>query len=366
MKYILVAVLLLHGLIHFLGTAKAFGWASVTQLSKGISKPVGLLWLITALLFMVSVILLLSKNGTWWIACMAAIVLSQVLIAISWSDAKYGTVINVVVLLVAVTGFAQWNFYNKYKTDVIDGLRASEAEITDVLREQDIQHLPVVVQKYIRYSGSLNKPKVKSFRVEMSGHIRQDEEGEWMPFTTVQYNFLEPATRLFYMNAKMKSLPVKGFHRYVNGTAVMDIRLLSLVKVQYEKGAKMNVSETVTFFNDMCCLAPATLIDKRVKWLASDSTKAKAEFTINGITISAWLYINDKGELVNFVSEDRYAKDKKGLIRLPWSTPLTEYRNFNGYTLPGYADLIYSYPNKDMCYGKFRILSTTYNVKELK
>lgn len=186
MKYVLCAILLFHGLIHFLGTAKAFGWASVTQLTKDISKPIGLVWLVATLLFVLSAILLLSKNGMWWMACTAAVVLSQMLIVMFWSDARYGSVVNIVLLLVAIIGFAQWNFYNKYKTDVIDGLKASESEITDVLSEQDIQHMPEVVQRYIRHSGSLNKPKVVNFMVEMSGHIRQDEKSDWMPFTTVQ------------------------------------------------------------------------------------------------------------------------------------------------------------------------------------
>lgn len=169
------------------------------------------------------------------------------------------------------------------------------------------------------------------------------------------------------MNATMKGLPVKGYHRFLNGTAVMDIRLLSLIKVQYQDGDKMNISETVTFFNDMCCLAPATLIDKRIKWLEADSVKAKAEFTNNGIAISAWLYINDEGELTNFVSEDRYATtDKQEMIRLPWSTPLAQYRSFKDYILPGYADLVYSCPDGDLCYGKFKMVSIVYNVKRFK
>ena len=51
----------------------------------------------------------------------------------------------------------------------------------------------------------------------------------------------------------MKKLPIAGFHSFKNGTAFMDIRLLSLFTVQYESGQDMGIAETVTFFNDMCC-----------------------------------------------------------------------------------------------------------------
>ena len=169
-------------------------------------------------------------------------------------------------------------------------------------------------------------------------------------------------TRLFFMKAVMKGLPVAGFHRFINGDAFMDIRLLSLFKVQYQSGKEMGIAETVTFFNDMCCMAPATLIDQRIKWLDSDDNSVNAEFSNNGITISARLYFNDKGELVNFVSDDRYAAGENNIMkRLRWSTPIKEYREVDGYKLPAYAEAIYSYPEGDLCYGTFNLRLITYN-----
>jgi hypothetical protein len=98
-------------------------------------------------------------------------------------------------------------------------------------------------------------------------------QSAWMPFTSAQYNFMVVLTRLFLMNATMKGLQVAGYHRFNNGNAVMDIRLLSLVQVQDQPGKEMDISETVTFFNDMRCMAPATLIDPGIQWLEGDSRK---------------------------------------------------------------------------------------------
>jgi hypothetical protein len=109
-------------------------------------------------------------------------------------------------------------------------------------------------------------------------------------------------------------------------------------------------------------MAPATLIDKRIKWLDSDSTSANAEFSNNGITISARLYFNEKGELVNFVSDDRYAAgDNNTMQRLRWSTPLKDYREVDGYKLATSAEAIYTYPEGDLCYGTFNLKHITYN-----
>jgi len=248
--------------------------------------------------------------------------------------------------------------------NIQSALKQTNTRKASVLTELDIAGLPKPVQQYIRYTGSVGKTKVNNFKMEFSGGIRKDAQSEWMPFTTEQYNFVDTSKRLFYMKATMNHIPLAGYHCFKNGIAFMDIRLLSLFKVQYRTGKEMNIAETVTFFNDMCCMAPSTLIDKRIKWTEVKGNTVKATFTNNNIVISALLYFNDKGELINFVSNDRFAvSDKSTMIQVPWSTPLKEYETTNGYKLATYAEMIYSYPKGDFCYGTFKLKSIKYNVE---
>jgi hypothetical protein len=182
-----------------------------------------------------------------------------------------------------------------------------------------------------------------------------------MELHSVQYNFLEPATRLFFLNAIMKHLPVAGYHAYKNGNANMDIRLLSLFRVENQSGSEMDISETVTFFNDMCCMIPAALVDSRIRWIETNGNTVKAEFSCNHITISARLFFNDTGELVNFISDDRFALTGKQLLRLPWSTPVKDYKTIEGYRLANTAETIYNYPEGELCYGIFNLVHIEYN-----
>lgn len=201
--------------------------------------------------------------------------------------------IGVIILAIVITRFAARHFHRQYIADVKSGLRQAAYFSSIMLPEAEIKELPDAVKKYLRFTGSMNRPKVNNFKVEFTGKIRKDEQSEWMPFTSQQYNFMHNPTRLFFMKAYMKKLPVAGYHCFREGTAFMDIRLFSLFKVQYQQGPEMDLSETVTFFNDMCCLAPATLIDQRIKWLEVKGNQVKASFTSNGITVSTWLYFND-------------------------------------------------------------------------
>ncbi len=105
MRYVLGFIILIHGLIHFMGFAKAFGYGTITQITKNISKPLGALWMITALLFVGTAILLFLKNDSWlWVALIAA-VLSQVLIITVWNDAKFGSIANIIILVVIVAAY---------------------------------------------------------------------------------------------------------------------------------------------------------------------------------------------------------------------------------------------------------------------
>ena len=361
-RILFLILVTIHGLIHLMGFAKAFQYAEMKQLTIAISKPIGMMWLTATLLFVTTAILFLLKKDYWTIFAIVAVVISQIVIILSWHDAKFGTIANVLILLASIIGYGTWSYYNKYQNDVKTNLQQKEYFQNSQLTEMDIQHLPEPVKKYIRYTGSIGKPKVNNFKIEFRGKIRKDEQSEWMPFTSEQYNFMEIPTRLFFMKAVMKSLPIAGYHVYKNGGAYMDIRLLSLFKVQYQDGDEMDKAETVTFFNDMCCMAPATLIDKRISWQKTSENIVKATFTNNGISITADLFFNEVGELVNFKSNDRYNSDT-GTI-LPWASPLRNYKVVNGYKLAGYAETIYTYPDKDLTYGTFEISSIKYNCND--
>jgi hypothetical protein len=189
----------------------------------------------------------------------------------------------------------------------------------------------------------------------------RDKEKDWFPFTSEQYNFIDKPTRLFFMEGKMFGVTVPGYHAYKNGKASMQIKLFGLFSLVNEKPGVLNKAETVTLFNDMCLLAPATLIDPGIRWEKVSDSVVKAMFTVQNITISALLYFNEKGQLVDFVSDDRYAIAEKKQFR--FSTPVNDYKNFNGYNLPGYGEAIWHYPEGKFTYGKFYLQDVRYNVQ---
>lgn len=360
MNFLLVFLLLVHGLIHLMGFAKAFHYGNITQLQTEISKPVGLIWLVASLLFVASVVFLLLKNDFWLLLTIIGIVISQALIFIAWKDAKFGAIVNIVLLIVVILSYGSLRFEKDFEKDVQKNIAKSNSQKTELLTEKDIQQLPIIVQHYLKYAGVINKPKVKNMRVVFAGEMREKGK-DYFPFVSEQYNFFEEPTRLFFMKAKMYGLTVPGYHKYTEAKAIMDIKLFGIFPIINHSGAVMDKTETVTLFNDMCLLAPATLIDKRIQWQVIDDKSVKAIFINKDITISANLYFNEKGQLINFISNDRTAMaDGK---RYPFSTPISDYQSISGSNLMRYGEAVWQYPDGKFTYGKFHLKEVEYNCK---
>ena len=124
----------------------------------------------------------------------------------------------------------------------------------------------------------------------------------------------------------------------------------------------MNRGETVTMFNDMCLLAPATLIAKSIGWLGEDAKSVTARFSNGGNTISAKLLFGEDGELINFISEDRYySPSGKEYLSYPWSTPVSGYREKEGRMVPTTAGAVWHTPYGEFEYARFNLSEIRYN-----
>ncbi len=366
MRILFLIIVLLHGIIHLIGFVKAFGFLEVEAMTVPISKAMGVVWLIVTSVFLLYGILYFAGSKYAWLLGLIAVIASQILIIYYWKDAKFGTIPNLAILLVTLVGLGSYLLHSEFASRVKREFLENNTLSVDILTESDMAHLPPMVKKYLYYTRSVGQPKIKNFRAEFVGGMRSKPEDAYMKLQSVQYNFYRKPSRYFYMTAQKMGLPATGLHLYQNEIATFEVRLLNWFKVVDARGDKMNQAETVTLLNDMCFIAPATLIDKRIKWEIIDGTTVNAIFTNGSISVSALLYFNTEGELVNFISNDRYDTDGKKYNSYPWATPVTNYRLINGYFLPSQAKLIYQKPEGDFTYGDLEYKSVKYNLNEFE
>jgi hypothetical protein len=114
MKIAIVALLALHGLIHAMGFAGAWGLAQLEGASRvptnlitarpddPIVRVLALVWLLALIAFLVAAYLLLVDSPAWRPVAVAAVVVSMVPVALWLRDAPMGAVANVLVLAAGV------------------------------------------------------------------------------------------------------------------------------------------------------------------------------------------------------------------------------------------------------------------------
>ncbi len=143
--------------------------------------------------------------------------------------------------IVAALARAPWSFRAAYDREVAAGLRVPSRPPSPLV-EADLEHLPPAVRRYLRFAGAVGRPRVLNFRLRFRGALRNGPGSAWMPMVADQQSFVDPPARLFIVEAR---------------------------------GPEMNRSETVTLLNDMCLLAPATLIEPRIAWEELEPLKVR-------------------------------------------------------------------------------------------
>lgn len=255
-----------------------------------------------------------------------------------------------------------------YNASVLKRLTKNQELSKLVLSENDIVHLPAPVQKYLRLMGVIGKEKVRSVRVVYSGKMKMDPHKDWSNFKFEQYNFFDNLARFYYIRGSVNGIPARGLDSYQNGKGNMLIRLGSLITVVDAKGEDMDSAALVTLFNDMCFLAPASLIDDRISWETIDVLTVKATLTDKMNKVSGILCFNEDGELVNFITDDRYyAPMGKESQKVRWSTPIKGYHEINGIKVPSSIEAVWNLDEGDFCYAKInKIREVEFNPKGLK
>jgi hypothetical protein len=279
---------------------------------------------------------------------------------------KTGMMANMTILMASPAAFTgcksvQCVYTSKVKNEFIKQPTGSE----EILTEKDIEHLPLPVRKYIEYSGTIGKGKPKNVRITFEAEMTSKPGAKPMKASSEQFNFFGDFTRLFLMKASKLLIPFNALHIYQKQEATFKVRVANLFNVVDVKGEDLTTAETVTLLNDMCIFVPGNLYDKRLTWKEIDSLSCAVTIENGKYKVTAILYFNEEGELINFISDDRSALQDDGTLKKArWSTPVSNYKEIDGRRIPTYGETIWHYPEGDFTYGIFTLKSINYNYPE--
>ncbi|MFD1614093.1 DUF6920 family protein [Gelatiniphilus marinus] len=356
-------LLILHGTMHLIGFVKAFYFNAENKQALGISKSAGLLWLLVFILF-IALASLFFYDKKWFYLAFVTVCISQILILTVWNDAKFGTLINAIIILVSISAYGNHHFNNKVTKEKTALYKNITINNTKVVGKNDLLPLPEIVQKWMENSGVLDKQNTVSLRLKQIGQMRTKPHSKWMPFSAEQYfNLSNPA---FVWVTKVRFLPIinmVGRDKLTNGKGEMLIKLASLIPVVNERdNHKINSGTMQRFLSEMCWF-PSAALNHYITWEFIDSSSAKATLTIKKHSVSGIFKFNTKGDLLAFET-NRYYGGSKDAKQEKWVVKIIDYKNFDGYRIPYKCKVVWQLQDGDFNWLNLEITDLEYNITE--
>ncbi len=360
MRTALIILFLVHGVLHLPGFYKAFQKVEVIKLLGYISKPMGLLWLLASVLFLIVAAMLIFNKHGWPFFAIAAVVLSQTLIIMSWQDAKWGTLINILILLVSVPALARYHFEAMVEKEVISLLEEVPLNISMVQME-DMAHLPGNVQKWLMGTGITGKPEIISTRLRQHGQLKTQPNGKWMSFDALQYfNLKNPGFNWSVWVDAFPGIHLSGRDKLSYSEGEMKIKLLSLFNVVNEKGnEKINSGSMLRYLSEICWFPSAALNDY-FTWEEIDNVTAKATFKQFDKEVWGIFRFSTAGELLSFEA-DRYYGGDENAEKHPWLIEVLEFKVFDGIKVPSKCKVTWKLPEGDFTWLHLEVTTLEYN-----
>lgn len=361
--FILVA---LHGLIHLLGFVKAYEWLEVKELSMPITRPVGILWLMAAILMLLYFFLCLNNHRyQHWLGFLA-ILLSQGLIVYYWTDAKFGSIPNLMILVACLMSYGTTLFNSMVRHETMEIWNTSLSEPHEEWKTAEWEHLPIPVKRWLKNCGATSRGKTYNGRITQSAMMRmKPEQEEWYEAKAFQYTVIDEPAFVWQVKMPMNALTwVLGRDKFVKGKGEMLIKLNSLLNVVDEKGSKIDEGALQRFLGEMVWF-PTLAVSPFVSWTPIDETTAKATMSYEGTQGSGTFYFDEKGDFEKFVAL-RFLGGEPDSERKPWVLTVDAYEVFEGIKVPSKMKATWKLDAEDWTWLMLTIDQIEYNVHEME
>jgi len=361
-RLIFSTIVVLHGLLHLIGFAREWNLGSPRRIagkklfaqSLDTSKTAGALWLAASALFLSAAIFYLLRKDWYWIPAAGGLVLSQTLIIIYWQDARYGTMVNAVILIAVISAAATMRFNTMVRREV-KALQSQAATGEKQVTEEMVSRLPRSVQRWMRRSDVIGKKNNNIVRVEQEGRMRSTPDGKWMPFEAFQYFSIDPPA--FVWQARIKAAPmiyIAGRDRFTNGEGHMLIKPLAVFTAANSSGKEINQGALLRYMAEMAWFPQAAVSDYLL-WEEINENQVRVTMEYRGTSASGIYSFNDEGDVAGFEA-NRYG-DFSGVYRKEtWSIEVKGYKTLNGHRIGDTSEVTWKLKEGDF---KWLILQLT-------
>lgn len=365
MRIALLILIGIHGIIHLFGFLKAFGISEFNAISQPISKTYGTLWLLTFIFFIITVFFNLIHSDYWWLSGFLAVIASQVLIFNYWSDAKFGTIANLIILLALILSYSSFDFKSKIVKEREKLFESSQSVSEKVITKETISKLPSIIQKWLINNGTISKKPIYNVYLTQELQLKlKPEQTTWNCGMAEQYFTIQPPAFNWNINTEMNSiLSIVGRDKFVDGKGEMVIKLLSLIPVANAKNNEKVNQATLQRYLAEIVWFPSASLSEDIKWETIDDNSARAIMEYKGTEGSGEFYFDNNGNFERFVAM-RY-QDSNDDKPTKWTVTATKTEERNGIKIPIECEASWELESGKWTWLKLKITDIQYNVNKM-
>lgn len=206
--------------------------------------------------------------------------------------------------------------------------------------ENDFQHLPAIVRRYLTYALGTSRTPAGHVQLEQRGELRRATSSRWMRFEATQW--ITPEAMSFVWNARIYLFGrpfLEVTDRLLNGEGSGSVRFKSLIVLASQGGdRRIDLANTQRLLAEAVWY-PAFLASPTVTWAHVTDRCARASIDVDGVSASVDFHFNDDAEVVKISSEGRWRRVGTEYQLYAWEARVGAYQRLKGIAIPAEAQV---------------------------
>jgi hypothetical protein len=273
---------------------------------------------------------------------------------------KIVLIIIAIVILFLLSGCALNKKFAREARGILDAVDDPSKEI---IRADDIAHLPEAVKKWLSASGVVGSQKISTVWLTQHFSMKlKPEQENWHHAGAKQYFTIDKPAFIWTVNMKMSPIiNIKGRDKFVDGKGEMLMKMNSIIRLGKETGKKMDEGTLQRYLGEMVWF-PSAALSPYISWEEIDANTAKATMSYNGTTGSGTFYFDKQGDFIKFIAL-RYKGNKPDAKRYEWLVEADDYAEFEGIRMPSKCRATWKLDDGDWTWCMLEITDLKYNIK---
>ena len=218
--------------------------------------------------------------------------------------------------------------------------KGSPTAMSAHLPENDFQHLPAIVGRYLTYALGTSRTPAGHVQLEQRGELRRTTRSRWMRFEATQW--ITPEAMSFVWNARIYLFGhpfLEVTDRLLNGEGSGSVRFRSLIVLASQGGdRRIDLANTQRLLAEAVWY-PAFLASSAVTWAHVSDRCARASIDVDGVNASVDFHFDDDAVVVKISSGGRWRRVGTEYQLYAWEARVGAYQRLKGIAIPAEAQV---------------------------